>query len=750
MNKLLFIILLVCTQVLHAQTFRGTVIDHDTKKVIKDVNLHLPELNIGTVSDDQGVFALSHLPKGKFHVEVTHLNYQPQVFTINTTEDQAVVIELKSSVIQAEGVTITSGNYSTQHQNALRIESISSDDLVQNNAPDLIRNLQAVPGVDLINKGNGINKPVIRGLTNSNILFLNDGIKLENFQFSENHPYLFDDSDAERIEIIKGPASLLYGSDAVGGLINVIGAKPAPVGETMGQLKLESFSASDGRQASLLTKGSKQQFYWIASGSYKTHKDYENKNEVVPNSRYNTKGVSATAGINTKSGNYELQYDYFEPQLGMTVAAVVDAVDTKERDNKIWYQDLTNHLVAFKSNTVLGKSSLATRIAYQNNHRQLYTANDYNVDMIMENISYDIKYRFPDTGKANFLIGTQGSHRSNENGEAENRVLPDHHQNDAALYSFLLYPISEMITLQAGIRGDFRHIDIPEQESAAHSHEEEEEDHEEDHEEELSPAFEEDYFDMSGSAGLTYHYNEKLLLRFNLSSGYRTPNIAEIAQDGIHGSRYELGNRDLTSQRNYQADLNLHFHGQHFLFDVAAYYNYIDDYIYLTPTTGYATVDETDYQIYQYLQHNANIAGLEAGTEFNPAKWFNVKTTFAWIRGKFSEEGDIPFIPQNKWRLFLTAKKDHIGFLQNTYLRFSGLYALSQDNPANLETASDDYLVVDFSAGAEIAWGNRNPELGMSITNLFDEYYIDHLSTLKSLGVGNMGRSVNFWLRIPF
>ncbi|MDZ7774207.1 MAG: TonB-dependent receptor [Bacteroidales bacterium] len=162
-----------------------------------------------------------------------------------------------------------------------------------------------------------------------------------------------------------------------------------------------------------------------------------------------------------------------------------------------------------------------------------------------------LKYHFPSQGDAVYLAGIQGAFKENENGEAPNRVLPDHTSNDIALYTLIQYPFSEKLHFQAGVRGDARTIDIPEQEASGHSHDEEA--HEEEEEEHLE-AFGEAYQNFSGSAGLTYRLNPKLLFRANLSSGYRTPNTAELSQEGIHGIRYERGNRALNSQRNYEAD----------------------------------------------------------------------------------------------------------------------------------------------------------------------------------------------------
>ncbi len=746
-NKIIFTSLLLISQLAFSQnTIEGNIYNAKNDKPLEGANLYFPELKKGSVSNENGHFIINNLPDGSYRMQVTYLGFQPMVESIQTDDSESLEINLNPSVIHAEEIIVSSGSYTTQHQNAIRIESLDANQIAANGQPTLLGNLQQTPGVDIISKGSGINKPVIRGLSNSNVIFLNDGVKLENFQFSENHPYLFDDSDAGRVEIIKGPASLLYGSDAVGGLINILNQRPAPVGTFEGLVRQEYFSASEGLNSKVLLKGSGEKFYWMAGGSFKTHKDYESGGgTTVPNSRFNHSGISATAGLNTSSGNYELVYDYFSPQSGMTVGGVENLVDENERSNQVWYQDLTNHLVSLKGKTFFGSSKLNTRVSYQSNHRQLTTSGATPVDMTMNNLSYDLKYHFPAKGEDIYIVGFQGAYKENENGDAMNRVLPDHSVTDFALYGMVQYPLSEKLHVQAGLRGDARTIDIPEQEASGHSHEE---GHEEEHEDHLE-AFNESYQNVSGSAGFTYRFTEALLLRSNFSSGYRTPNSAEISQDGIHSTRFERGNRNLESQRNYEADINLHYHCCHLMLDVAAFYNHVNNYIFLDGTGETVEEEGTVYPLYQYRQADATLQGIEAGFETNILQWLNIRATYAGIRGKLSNNENLPFIPHNKARLSLTAEGEKLGFLKKPKIRVSGLHAFSQEHPSEFETSSDAYTVTDLIASARLMMGHQALDFGVSVLNLFDEAYIDHLSTLKPLGYAATGRNIRVWLQIP-
>lgn len=737
---------LVATLSFAQESIEGIVINTLNNKTLKGAHLYLPELKKGAVSNADGSFTISNLPKGNYRLQATFMGFQPQVIDVNTNRQEQITVALSPSSIKAEEIIVTAGSYTTQHQNAIRIESLDPDMLEDQGGATLLNNLTTIPGVDLISKGAGLSKPVIRGLSNSNILFLNDGVKLENFQFSENHPYLFDDSDAGRIEVIKGPASLLYGSDAVGGLINILSEMPAPAGETEIKFRQGYHSATQGYNTRFLLKNTGDKVYWMAGGTLKSHKDYgSGTGHTVPNSRFNNSGLSATAGINTAAGNYELSYDYFQPRIGMTVPDVAGLTDGNERTNKIWYQDLSNQLLTVRGKTFFNKSKLSTRIAYQNNHRKLQGRSNALVDMLMTTLSYDVKYHFPSEGDVVYLAGIQGAVKNNENGDTPNRVLPDHNTTDIALYTLIQYPLTEKLHFQAGLRGDARTIDIPEQESSGHSHEEEEQEEEENHLE----AYNQSYEDLSGSAGLTYRLTPELLLRGNLSSGYRTPNTAELSQEGIHGIRYEQGNRSLTSQRNYQADLNMHYHCCHLMFDLALFYNRIDDFIFMAATGQTIVEEETTYPLYRYEQGNASIRGAEAGFEINPVSWLNLKTTFATLRGQLADGNNLPFIPHDKMRVFVKAEREKISFLIQPYIKVSGLYAMKQDHPSKFETVTGSYTVLDVAAATTLMAGNQTLKAGITVTNVLDADYIDHLSTLKPMGYHALGRNFNVWINIP-
>lgn len=735
MKKIVFVffVLFLFIKVNAQNLIKGRVTDKTNNKALSFANVYLPEQNKGTLTDENGEFELSNLPRGEFKIQFSYIGYKTIIKTIAPDKsDMYLNIELEPAILQAEEVVISGGRHSTQHENAMKIELIRSNDVAYAGTPTFTEAITKIPGVDMISKGTGIAKPVIRGLSMTNILMLNNGVKMENFQFSENHPFIIDEFGTDRIEIIKGPASLLYGSDAVGGVINVLKEKPAPVGKIIGDFNTQYHSNTQGTASNIGVKGSTESLFWGLRAGVKSHTDYQDgKGDYVPNTRFNENSLKANIGINKSFGLFRLYYDYNQPKLGMCVGDAVALTTENGRKNKIWYQDLTNHIISTRNSLFFGKYKIDLNAAYQMNNRRLQT--DENkpafemVDMDLNTFSYEVKTYLPSTENSEYIIGLQGAKKTNRNNEAPNHVLPNADVNDFSGFGLAQFTFFEKLKAQAGIRYDYRAIS-----TEAETNKE---------------AVDIDYGNVSASAGATYEVKESFLLRANIASAYRTPNIAELTQNGMHGARYEQGNPDLTSQRNYEADISAHYHSNYVMVDISGFYNHVNNYIFIAPTND--TIASGD-KIYRYSQTNAALYGGELSIDILPVNWLNLNTSYAYLIGKQEDGNYLPFIPQNKLRFEVKFQKLVLSFLRNSFFKVGGLFAAKQNNPAMFETESDSYFLLNAGIGTEIKWAKQMVLLSVQANNLLNEAYIDHLSTLKGIGYYNIGRNISINLKIPF
>jgi len=629
----------------------GIVYDAENNETLIGANVYFPDLHRGAITDNLGKFSIENIASGKFDMFVGFLGYKNKLIKLQTdTVKSEIIIFLKKEAFQSEEIIVSGSRFSLQHENAIEVNSIKLSE-IENGKANLFEQLAEVPGVDVISKGAGVAKPVIRGLSNTNILFIDNGIRMENFQFSENHPFMVDEFGIERIEVIKGPASLLYGSDAVGGVLFAIREKPPHSDKLQGDYSINYFDNSKGLHSSIGLQAANKNFHAGVRASIKSHKDYiDGDNQQVANTRFNQKSLKSVLGYSYKFIKFDLYYDYTQMVLGMCVPPAINLTIDNYRENKVWYQNLANHVVSVKNKLFFNNLKLDINAAYQSNNRTLMTSDltpqFKMVDMLLNTLSSEIKFTYS-LEKGEVIVGSQTMYQSNKNADAPDHVIPDATVKDMSAFGLYSTSLWGKVHIQTGLRYDFRNITTKMYN--------------------VITDIDNNYENYSYSSGITYQATEKLLLRTNYASAHRSPNIAEITQDGMHGAYYERGNRDLKSQKNYEQDLSLHYHAKKFIFEITSFYNHIDNYIFLQRTNE---LTPDNVPIYQYSQTNADIIGFETGIKVMPLDFIQFKTNYAFLYGE-QENGDyLPFIPQNKLKATLKFSKKEILFFKKPYFRF--------------------------------------------------------------------------------
>lgn len=736
-NKLIWIILLLSTASVNiplAQiNINGNISDKNTNEPLPYVNIYIPHQDKGTYSNEEGEFEIMGSSKVNFQIQFSYVGYKTVIESFSVDSDlSALKIALEPTSLRAEEVVISGGTYSTQHENAIKIERLNINEITSSGTPSFIKSLSQIPGIDVIDKGPGVSKPVIRGLSMTNILMLNNGVKMENFQFSEHHPFIIDEFGVERVEVIKGPASLLYGSDAIGGVINVIKEKPALTGKITGDYNLQYHSNTEGIVTNLGLKGSSNSFFWGIRAGIKEHTDFKDGDtNNVPNSRFNEQSFKANVGVRKSYGLFRVYYDYNRPKLGMSVEDIESRVTSNGYKIKYWYQDLTNHIISTQNTLFTGKVKTDINASYQANNRKLQTDNSMPayemVDMDLKTVSYEVKTYLPNIDKSEYILGVQGAYKTNRNKEAPNHVVPDAEVSDISVFGLVKHTLFEKLRTQLGARYDIRIIETEAETGKA--------------------SIDKQYDNISASIGATYELNNKLLIRSNLASAYRTPNLAELTQNGVHEERFEKGNSALNSQRSYETDLSIHFHSKHFIVDISGFYNNINDYIFLSPT---AETTSTGYNIYAYEQTDSRLYGYEVSLNIIPYRKINFTTGYAYLIGEQTDGTHLPLIPHNKLRFDLKRSFKDISIFKNSYIKIGGVWAMDQNNVSGDEEATKGYFLLNSSIGTEISFFNQPINLSLHGNNLLNKTYVDHLSTLKEVRHNNMGRNISINLKIPF
>jgi len=732
LGNLVILLFLINYSIFAQNQISGIITDKENGMPLPRAEIFFLDQNTGTVSNDKGEYNLNNLPNGELKIQYSYLGYKTIVKTIFIkNNDQNINISLEPTVIHTQEVVISGGSITSQHENAIKIEIINAKEINSVGSASFMEAIASVPGIDIISKGPGVSNPVIRGLSMTNILLLNNGVKIENYQFSENHPFIVDEFGIEKVEIIKGPASLIYGSDAVGGVINLIKEKPAPIGKIIGDYNASFHSNTSGLVTNIGIKGNLKGIFWGVRTGMKSHADYtDGKGNFVPNTRFNTRSFKVQAGLIKPFGTFKLFYDYNYDKLGMCIEPSIELVTEKGRKNDVWYQDLHNHLISSRNKLFLGNFKIDFNTALQINNRKLLasdlTPSFKMVDMDLSTLNYEVKVNLPSDEKSEFITGIQGMYKNNKNNNTPNHILPNAFINDISFFGLIQHTLFNNLKAQSGIRYDIRYISTTKEPD--------------------KPEINNNYNNLSFSIGATYGFNENLLLRANFATAYRTPNIAELTQNGMHGAHYEQGNQNLKAQLSYESDFSIHYHSEYATFDISGFYNSIDDYIYISPTND--TTESGDI-IYKYSQTIAGIYGYEAGLNIFPFRWLNFVLNYASLIGKQKDGSNLPFIPQDKLKASINLKKENLWFLNSLYVKTNTILALKQSHPALFETETRSYYLFNFNLGSELKLNNQSLLIDLIINNLFNKYYIDHLSTLKGIGFYNMGRNICLNIKIP-
>lgn len=700
--------------------------------------IFFPELNRSCVSDSDGFYTLEDLPLRTLVVRFSYLGHAQQLNKVTISNQNLVInVVLEPSPIESEEIVVTGGQHSTQHENAVKIDVLKLDGPDVQRSPSLSEMLTRIPGVDMLSKGSGVTKPVIRGLSMNDILVLNNGVRHENYQYSSHHPLGLDEFGTERVEVVKGPASLLYGSDAVGGVLNFIKESPAPQHQVLGDYQLQLFSNSLGVNTSLGLRGAGERLYGGVRLSGKNHADYlQGGGQFLANSRFNEVSVKANTGYNATIGSFRLFYDYSQENLGLVEPEALEGIHERGRTNAIFFQRLNTHVLSTQNKIFLGATKLELNAAYQNTGLTHFgEANIHELQMQLATLTYEAKLQLPSTGSSAYMFGFQGMNQENTNlNDRETILLPNALVNNYSGYGFLQQTLGH-ISVQSGLRYDFKTL---RSESVGNPTDAET----------YRSALNKRYGSFSGSVGFTYHPSEEVFFRSNLASAYRTPNLAELTSNGPHEAIFERGDATLHPEKSLEFDASAHWHKKHFTLDIAGFYNRVNDFLFQAPTGANTS---GGMPIYQYMQADSKLYGGEAGLHIHPAEmpWFHVETTFAWVIGKLLSGDYLPFIPAHKLNVELRGEKERWGFLRAVFAGLKLHVAFDQDRPSPKETVTPGYQLFDLNLGGTVNLNKQALNLGVSLNNLFDVRYIDHLSTLKEVGAFNPGRNVVVRVQIP-
>jgi iron complex outermembrane receptor protein len=703
---------------------------------LADVRVSIAEASRAATTDADGHYEFSNLPGGTFSVLFALVGYAPEVRRV-TLRNAAVTLDvtMRPSVVELSEVQVTATPLATTPLTSPQPTAVlGGADLRVAQAPTLGETLEGTAGVHNLSTGPGIGKPVIRGLTSNRVLVLDDGVRLETQQWGDEHGPQISTSEADRIEVIRGPASVLYGSDALGGVINVV---PKELPDAIGRSPFAggTFSASywsNNRQpdGALLVEGANGGFGFRGTLAGHTSSDVRTPNYTLWNSGDRAGTGSAALGYRGTWGSVRGTYSYRAERIQLTDE---DSLATP-------LQRIGEHRARIDATIPLGLNRLEATASYERNRRREFeeeTSPDVALGLVSKNWLGDVKLHHAPVGNLVGVVGVSGW-RTTFSKFGEETLIPENRANNVGVYVFEQLEAGRW-TFSAGARYDYRHLDVSEDDGlgvAAQTH---------------------TYNSLSGNVGALYRLAEPVALVLNVGRGFRAPSAFDLFSNGVHEGTvaFERGDPNLKNEKSFNTDLALRVQSRTVSLEVGGFANIIKDFIFTVPVPG--EIDpESGFQVFQTTQGDAALLGVESAIDFHPTPYLHFHGTGDYVHGQNkTTHNPLPNMPPFRATYSVRLEGPRTGVVTEPYLSAGGESNAKQErlDPAEAEFfsaafdgagfQSQGYTLVNFGAGFGLLTGRNTVRFDFTLRNAFNKAYADFLSRIKTNALDpGMGRTL--------
>ncbi len=794
-----------CLSVVDKGSLSGKITEKGNGNPLPGTSIYIPDLKLGAVADSLGNYFFKNLPTGSYLIEVHSVGFKTLTRSVSISNSTIANFELTDEYVEESPVVVTGLSKATQiKRSPVPIVSVNHDYIVTNLSTNIIDAIAKVPGVSALTTGPNVSKPFIRGLGFNRILTLYDGVRQEGQQWGDEHGIEADQYGIDRIEVIKGPASLTYGSDALAGVVNLIPTPPAPEGKMVGDVVAEYQTNNGMFGGSAMLGATKNGFEWQARISHKQATNYQNKiDRRVYNTAFNETDANIALGLHKKWGYSHLnlslyddlqeipdgsrdslgRFTYQNTEADTLPRPVVPQSEQASYKMTVLHQHVQHYRAYFTNNFALGNSHLIVNLGFQRSVRREYSHPEVPYQDVaglflqLNTYSYDVKYYFPEMKGWNTTIGVNGMYQDNHVTSGTEFIIPSYRQFDVGPFAMTKKTFNKL-DISGGVRFDSRSFKNDElytkpdpvsgfdtpvygADTAGGS--------------KPFSDYKKNFTCVSGSVGATYNFTDKFSLKANISRGYRAPNISEISANGIHPGTflYQIGNSDFKPEFSLQEDLGLTYSSKYLVLNFSLFNNTISNYIFnqRLPDSTMQT-----FPVYKFQQGKAQLYGGELSIDIHPVKALHfensISAVYALNKGidpKLLTDSNkyLPNIPPlhgiSELRYDFESKLHHIA---NGFIKVQLAFYAKQDRvylTDNTETPTAGYTLFNAGFGGGIT--NKKGKTVVNIyvmgNNLFDVAYFDHLSRLKYFyygpndtnpahGIHNMGRNFAFKLDFPF
>ncbi len=779
-------VLLALSSVALGATVKGRLTD-DLGKPLAGAQVSVPALQKGGVTAADGSYSLD-VPDGNYVLQFKLADYGTVNRSVSVAATGATLdVVLKQNVIEVAPITITA-----TAQPAAALTTPASVSVVQGRALEkqakqsVMSAIQDEPGVNMIGEGPTVVKPEIRGLNSQDIVVVQDGIRNEVLQWGNEHAPEIDPMSTDRIEVMRGANSLLYGSDALGGVISVshpeLPNAKLGAGPLAGRVTADAQSVNNSVGTGALLSGAQGDWGWRANLSQRQSGNYMTATQgVVPNTGEQEVAGDGELGVRKDWGNLSFEYGRFNKRVELQNGFVYP---TPLADDE--YQVLGHDKGSVHANILTDLARVELIAGYDRANRNEYD-HQSNLDpngslitdapsngeiphlhWIQSNFTGDVKAHLAPMGPFNGTVGVQGSRRI-EQSIGETHLTPGYNENSIGEYLFEEVPL-DRFTFTFGVRSDQTHYAV-----GADSLIGIDPDNGLDYRTATgSPVTTPtvgkqslNYTALSGAIGAVYHVTDPLAFAVNFGRGYRNPIPFELFAYGVHEGtgQFLIGNPNLQPETSWDSDASVRWSSDRIKAEVGVFRNYIHNYIYSTYTNlfydganNFTTANGAGFlPVARSAQANATIQGADFVVTGAATDWLTLKGGGNLVRGYNDNTSDatlpnynLPHVPADNLRVGAEVHEKQLGTMSNPYFGVESKMYRPQRRTGPEEIATPGYMLLNLTTGTEFVVMNNRLSVDAGVDNLLNKGYIDFNSILKEFNIENPGRNVYVKVTVPF
>lgn len=718
------------------------------------------------------------------HLHVFGTFYEIKELDVDLAKETSIVVLLHPTSLEMRETVIEHALISnSERSSSVAISLINREEMLDRNPGSFAETLESIPGVTTNNVGVGIARPVIRGLAGTRIYVADMGLRQEGQQWGNDHGLELDQYGVERVELIRGPATIVYGPDAMAGVVHIL----SDIWPDENGIKGEVISGFKTNNETLFNsfgvKGLKNNFYFNFRMSQKTYSDmrvpidsfnyltfvlpiYERRLKNTAGREYN---ASLTLGYKTNNSKFWIRASHYDLHQGLFAGAIGvpnayglghqnDFRNIELPSQRVGHFKLDAHQITRLKRSVIW----STDIGYQRNDRLeqslahlhgvvLSEPSDTAHHFVLQTLQFrsTLKKTISSSLKTNF--GITGLYQENRHSGFE-FLLPNFISSELGLYTLIEHKATEKLNLNYGARTDISQVQTEQklretfQQGQTHN-------------EELAPALNRSFFNWAAQIGLNYEITHHHIVKVNLARTYRFPRAVELTMNGVHHGtfRHEIGNPNLNTETALQFDVLYEFHTNSSLLTLTPFVNYYNNFIYLRPTGQFSALPDAGQQ-FIYTQHDALLSGTEILYQKAYGRKLILSTKAQYVHAYNLTLGrSLPFIPPLEFSFEPEIKIDRFEKIHAFNLKPGVQYIFSQTFvDINEKQTPGTFLVnADLKFSLFQQKSIRKVKLpqglifNLALRNIFNTPYLKHLSRYRLLDITEPGFNFMFSVRVP-